>query len=392
MSLIPTDRKWSTLALLSVGVGFGAFGYLAGVQTRPFGKITTPGRSAAVASAVMPGESRPLPSLPFTPDPSERWQQAASAPRTPVREKEMLALLEELGASDHLRAFALAASEPNWRLSALLRDAALRGWATVAPDEAASYALRLPIHERREAIAAVFQGAANQPELATALAAGICSQDPILAEDYGRALIEALSSVGAFEALARFSLADTTGHSADWLNATFYQWAERQPVAAQRALDALPTPAARQAAFQGLALGWSLANPRELAAFASSLPPGEQRSLAMQQALAPWMLRDPDAVASWVNRFDPGPEFDLSAATISTSPKFAQQQPAAALGWAQSILEPTLRESTLTTLARQWATRDRTTARQLIEQTTGLSPDDRRVLLAGLDTSAQYGP
>ncbi len=373
--------QWSTLTLLGVGVAFCWAGYRAGLGARGLAPGIQTNVSAPPARAPLPVAARE--------ESATRRRESGATARPPARAKKFLATIEEIAATDQARAFALAAAEPNWRLRTLLRNAALRGWASVAPAEAAAFALTLPDHERRDAVAALFLGASNHPESAARVAANLCAQDPGLAEDHGRALIDALAEVGAFSVLARFAASDASGHSGDWLSATFGKWAEQQPAAAQLALDSLPTPAARQAAFQGLVLGWSMAEPRELANYAAGLPAGENRSLAMQQALAQWMTHEPEAVAKWVMHFDPGPEFDLSAATVATTPRLVMQQPAVALGWAQSILEPALRESTLTMLARQWAGRDRASAQRLIEQAAGLSPEDRSVLLAGLDTLPQ---
>ena len=391
MSGLFTHRRWSTLTLFSVGVAFCLLGYLAGSQS------STPASAVnKKPTATLSADSRANPRAAtdsLQPEiivlaPADPWRQFSAAPHTSLLEKKRLVALEEIAATDHRRAFALAATETNWRRRTLLCNAALRGWASTDPNAAAQFALTLPEAERREAVTALFSGASNNPTIAATLAAAICAQDPALAEDHGRALIDTLAEVGAYSVLTQFAANDTSGHSADWLHVAFGKWAEREPAAALQALDSLPTPTARQAAFQGLVLGWSMADPHELATYAVSLPAGENRSLAMQQALTQWMTHDPDAATQWVMRFDPGTEFDLSAATVATSPKLIAQQPAIALGWAQSILEPALRESTLTTLAHEWAGQNRAAAQRLITETVGLSPEDRNTLFAGLNSTA----
>jgi hypothetical protein len=388
------QQRWSTPTLLGVGVALGVLGFALGRSgISPLG-TATPNRATSVAPIAT--TSLPVASVTTTPMPqnSSEMLQRGSMPsaRSSENESARMAELEKMAAHDPTGALALAEKESNWRLRSLLRNAALRGWASVAPAEAASYAVALPERERTDAVAAVVLGASNQPEAASAAVATLCAQDPLRAEEYGRTLIEALSGVGAFETLVRFSTMDPSGHRADWLNATFYQWAERQPAEARHALESLADPAARAEAFAGLAHGWALADPRELANYAVALPEGENRSLALRQALAQWFSHEPEAVANWTMRFDPGPDFDLSAAAVATLPKFAVQQPNLALGWAQSIVEPTLRESTLTTLAREWRERQPDGARRLIAETTGLSPSDRQVLFEALDRSGAETP
>ncbi len=375
------ERRSSRAALCGVAVACATLGFLAGRWTR------------LPRAAAPPEISGPLAETHFA-APRFTSLKAQSAPEHPSRgsraeappaesEQELAASIEKIAAHDHARALAMAATEANWRRRTLLRNAALRGWASVALADAAQFAVTLTESERPDAVAAVFLGAKNQPDAAAKVATSLCAQDPARADNYGRALIEALSEAGAFETLVRFSTADTSGHGADWLSATFYQWAERQPAEARRSVESLTDPEARRLAFQGLMLGWAVADPSELANYAVTLPPGENRSLALRQALGQWFYRDPESVASWVIRFDPGPDFDLSAAAVALSPKLAAQQPKVALGWAQSVVEPALRESTLTALARLWGEQPER-ARLLIAETAGLSSDDRRILLAGL--------
>ena len=380
------EQRLSGAALFGVAVACATLGFFAGRWTRPPRVAAQPEVSGSLAEtrSAAPGFTAPNPQS-ATHHPLRG--SSAEAP-TAESEQELAAAIEKIAARDHAGALVMVATEPNWRRRALLCNAALRGWASVALADAAQYALTLSESERPDAVAAAFGGAKNQPEVAAGVATSLCAQDPARAENYGRALIEALSEAGAFETLIRFSTADTSGHGADWLNATFYQWAERQPAEARRSIESLTDPETRQTAYQGFVLGWAMADPCELANYAVALPPGENRSLALRQALGQWFYRDPESVASWVIRFDPGPDFDLSASAVALSPKLAAHQPKVALGWAQSVVEPALRESTLTSLAQLWREQQPESARRLIEETAGLSSDDRRILLAGLVRAA----
>src|SRR5690606_13855618 len=100
--------------------------------------------------------------------------------------------LEELARTDPQRALAFAQNQADWRLREILRDASLRGWASVAPDAAGDWALGVRLEDRRAVVGAVLQGASVDPDGTVQLALRLCAADPEPAGDYGHAAIAAL--------------------------------------------------------------------------------------------------------------------------------------------------------------------------------------------------------
>jgi hypothetical protein len=310
----------------------------------------------------------------------QHWRQIALAPHTPNSERELASLLTDFATRDAKRAMALALSETNLRLRETLRNAVLRGWATVAPNDAAAWAIALPASDRPTALEAVFAGAARVPEEAARLGAKLCAENPALASDYGQLLITALTEAGAYETAMAFAAADASGNRTSWLTAASYEWATHQPQSALEAATQLSDAEMRKTALHAVFAGWAMADPPGLAAHAMTLPSGEDRAHALAQALPRWVNDDPVAASNWIANFDPSPDLDFGAAAVATLPAMINQRPEIAANWAENIAEPTLRANTLGAVARQWAKKDPDAVRRFIAERPNLSAGDRSSL------------
>jgi hypothetical protein len=386
------DRRWSTLTLVTVSMGLSTLAYFGGreVASRRSAystRIDPRVESNRPAAATLPADAaapEPRSADPATASFDARWKQWSVGRRTPATEREMVASLEELAARDPDRAMALALSEGNVRLRQDLRHAALRGWASVSPDPAAAWALALPEVDRQTALEAVFVGAARRPEDALQLGQRLRKQNPELAGDCGQFLLNGLTEAGAYETAARFAMTDNSENHGAWLNAAFFQWATHQPEQALTAFGKISDPETRIPAFQGMILGWAMANPAAMAAYAANLAPGENRSQAFSQALPLWANRDPIAASEWmINHFDSGPDLDAGVAAVATMPNLVNLQPEIAVGWAESLAEPGLRANTLRLVAQQWAQRDAEAVRRFLAATPNLLAADRAALMEG---------
>jgi hypothetical protein len=321
------------------------------------------------------------------PNAAAGWAEWQSRPRTPATELAAERALMELARHDPARALVLALGESGERLRERFRDAALKGWAAVAPEKAAAWAMALPPGDRRPAIVAVFSGAIEQPVEAARLGQQLCRQWPAEAGDYGQLLISALTGAGAYEVAARFAWDDTSEHGPAWLNAAYYQWAMRQPEAALKAFGAITDPVTRNHAFLGLTAGWAEANPAALANYAVKLPAGSERADALGQMLSQWATRDPLTASEWMlKNLNPSTDLDGGVAAVASLPSLVSQRPEIAIGWAESIADPSLRASTLTIVARLWSERDPAGARRYLASAPSLSAEEREALTRGLVT------
>lgn len=287
-----------------------------------------------------------------------RWRTRVDAPGTPQRDEALVALFEERGRFDAAGALALAATESNWILREKFRTAVLRGWAAQAPDSAADWVeANLSEAQRPIAIEAVIQGAANSPEAAARFVGRLILKNPQNTYGHGHTLIRALAERGEFAAAAKFAASqDLPGPApSEWTTNAFFSWAQHQPKLAAQAALALTDPDSRKTALTGVFSGWAPGEPAGLAEFALQLPTGPDRTTALGESLRHWVMQDPAAASAWLNRLESSAEIDAGAAAIATVQPLIIHRPEVAIGWAESIVDPTLRRQTLDAVIDSWS-------------------------------------
>lgn len=392
-----SSTGWSTWSVALVSLVLGGVGYFCGrgpgaptprgidlstSSATHHSDLASPDSAVTSSSArVKPGQA----TLPW----EDRWREWSKKPNNPARNRELAALLEELARTDPKAALARAAAESNWQLRDGLRDASLKGWGSVAPDAAGSWALGLRPEDRREAVAAVLAGAAKDPENALRVALTLCKADPGPAGDYGHAAIAALVQAGAFETAAKFGQEVGTEKYPFLLRSAFYQWSQHQPEKALAAAINLSDPTLRGQVYAEVVSGWARADAKSLAEYALTLPAGESRKQAFSEALPHWVEKDPVTATAWINQFDAGPDFDDGAVAVANLPTLITRQPAKAMEWAGTISDPTKRTETMQAVFGQWAQKDPTAARNFVESTQ--DPRDRKLLARELEESSPKG-
>ena len=316
-----------------------------------------------------------------------RWRELAARPCTVALTREREALLEELARTDPRRALALAEAEANWLARDQLREAALRGWASVEPEAAADWAMAQPVlGERMKCVSAVLAGAVAQPAEALRVGLRLCAADPEPAGTYGHMLINALvERAGDFETAMRFATSATmVDRQSFLLDSAFYQWAQHDPDRAFVQLASIADPAIRESALKGLVEGRSDFDPQRFADFAQKLPAGADRTQALSISLQRWAGKDPEAALQWINRADPDPDFDPGLAALATSSTLIAAQPEIALELTDSICDSTKRILTKSRVFFEWALRDRDAARRYAESVE--HPETRATLLQDLQS------
>jgi hypothetical protein len=361
--------RWPLLLTIATGLAAGVAGYLFGntrSATLSGAESQAPAELAEAADtnsiAALERKNRSGRSASAS-DWNNRWRAALARRNSPSRDREMAALIKELARTDHTHALELAAAEKNWRVRDLLRDAALHGWASVAPDEAGDYAVSLPPQDRRAAVAAVFRGTADTPDETTRQALRLCQADPGPAGDYGHAAIEALAEAGAFAEAVKFGQQIGAEKFPFLMKSAFFQWARSQPREALAGCDQLEDSALRSAARNEVISGWAWAEPKALAEYGLKVESADDRKGALNAALPLWMEREPEVAINWINSHNSGPEFDAGVAAAANLQSFIVNQPNTAMDLATRVSDPTLRKQTMRTVFRQWALADLPAAR-----------------------------
>lgn len=284
----------------------------------------------------------------------EQWDALQKSSPTPQSVEALCKLLEELARSDPEKAMQLSLRESNWWIRDQFKLATLEGWARNDPESAANYAISLRPEERRDAVAAVFQGTNHDPNTTVQTALALCHADPEPAGDYGHAAIAALTDVGAFSEAIEFSQAVGEKDYPYLIKSAYFQWSRNQPSTAFAALEAINDPAEKAIAKAEVISGWSWADAPSLANAALDWQPSQERSDALAQALPLWIEREPGRAIEWIQTNDNGPDFDPGIAAMANMQSVIQSRPVAALDIAKEISNPELRQHTLRSVFRQW--------------------------------------
>lgn len=332
----------------------------------------------------MAAEAARTRAAPLWPTAASAWEEFRRQPPTLARDAEAAAWLERYAASSPEQAISLALAEPHAARRRRWRDAALRGWATVASENAAAWVMRQPPGGDENAdIAAVFAGAAAQPAVAFALAQRFAEFSPSHAAQQGSLLITALAETGQFNRAAEFALSAKPELREAWTTAAFSRWSEEQPQVAATAATMLEDPVLRDLAWRAAVANWAQNEAPSLADYAVRLPAGEARTYALGEALRQWIDHDTPRAARWLDQLDPSRDTDLAVSLIAMHPALAQHSPDVALTWAESITEPTARSRAVARVVKSWADIDPAAARGYARTTTALLPEDREDLLPG---------
>ncbi|HEX2852420.1 MAG TPA: hypothetical protein VHO24_04210 [Opitutaceae bacterium] len=378
--------RWSNLSLLLVCLILAPAGFFLGRLSPAREKIAPGNPKAAQKTAAVSQSETPRPAAAseagHSPVPSwdSRWSEAWGGANTPARNRKLAALLTELAKTNPEQALALARAVDDWRLRDILRDAALRGWASVNANAAGDWALGVQEDHRRAAVEAVMQGAATNPDAAVRVALRLCASDPERGGDYGHYTIAALVEAGAFENAVRFGREIGADKYPFLVKSAFFQWARNEPSQALAALDDISDPIIRGKAYGEVIGGWSWSDPKGLAAYALTLPAGSGRAEAIAEALPRWVEKDPNAAMDWMRQHDSGWEFDAGVAAIANLQSVITQQPATAMAMAGDLIsDAATRTQTMRAVFRQWAENDPAAARKFLEKTP--EGPDRATLL-----------
>jgi hypothetical protein len=403
-----SQQRWKMTRWIAGGILFGTACFLAGRLSTGLPHSTAEPKTAAIAvtnaTPVVPANSETAPRLASVkPQPrlsststmawdAQQWQTLMSQPATSARNAALAAMLEKLAAADPIRAMGLAQEQKNLRLREGLVHAALRGWASSAPADAANWALALPNQsERSHAIETIFASAvALSPDEAVRVAAQILEREPGGSGGYGCSLIDALCEAGHFDTAAQFAASGKGGDREAFLGEAYSKWASLQPEAAAATAAALTDPDIRNQALHGVVGGWAEADPAALTEFLGQLPPGGERGPMLGQALESWVRLDPTAAAAWINNTEMSPDLDAGVkAVASMDLDSGLLKPEAAVSWAESILNEKLRSEALADVLREWARLDPKAAQDFLKTTTHLQPNDRQQVTEILNDLSQ---
>jgi hypothetical protein len=313
---------------------------------------------------------------------------AAWRPNRPLSADDVARLaahLEELAAADHELALLLAdqATDPAQRN--LLTMAVLRGWVRTDPDAAADWALSQTSMELGDAVGALLDGAAVDPQKAVGLLDDLARRLPERAEEFSGRLIHAFEKAGEDRAAAEFAVATAANHRFDWVESSYDRWAATQPREAVDSAYLIVDSRLQIKAFNAAIQRWGESDPRALIDYAVTLPAGANRSGALSVAASAWVATDLPGLEAWLADLPPGRDLDACAVVVGTHPAIVRDDPQRAVGWAQTIIDVDQRSAALATIVNQWAVADPVAAATFARDCEDLDPQIRTAFLSRLE-------
>jgi hypothetical protein len=289
--------------------------------------------------------------------------------------------LEELARTDHELALLLAAQVSAAERPGDLMTAVLRGWATVDPEAAAEFALVRSGLDPADAVGAVLDGAASEPDRALLLIDWLALRYPERAEEFGSRLVLAFGKTGQDAAAAAYAVGKASEYRVAWVEQSYDRWAAAQPGAAAQSAREIADPKTREKAFAAVSLQWARQDPRALAEFALTLADDAERARALADALPAWVAGDLPGLEAWLADTPPGRGLDECAVVVGTHPAIVRDDPRRAIGWARTIMDAGQRSSALATIVDQWAVIDPAAARDFVRNTEDLDAETRTALI-----------
>lgn len=108
---------------------------------------------------------------------------------------------------------------------------------------------------------------------------------------------------------------------------------------------------------------WIQSSPADVTAFVARLPEGDRASVTGSMMSA-WASRDAASAAAWLQRQAGGKAKDECLKALSR--QISNEDPEAALAWANTISDPQIRANQTESLAREWLALDPANAKKWI--------------------------
>ncbi len=311
----------------------------------------------------------------------QRWHDASALVDESQRAQASESLIETLARTNPLRAVEIAQRESNEALRPRLMESAMRGWGQTDPEAALAWVAAQSLTDSGPANAAIFHGAACDPDRAIQLATTLSRSDPSRAADHGLYLVAALARAEEFTKAADFALNSTAESRAIRLSDAYSRWANKSPEQALAHATQLSDPKTRKTASKAILLRWAYNDASAAAQHALGLTDSDERQFALSKALPLWVAAQPVEAAVWMSNVEPSPELDLVAASIATRARGAQSPEVSAL-WAGNILDSSLRVRVMASVVHTWAETDPAAARNYVETSPSIRPEERPEILA----------
>lgn len=279
----------------------------------------------------------------------------------PMQLEEQLGQLSSVGETLALEeipeALRVADTLPKLRDRGVFRQAVLKRWAKLAPEQAFPVIAALP--EGRDKVEALRYVAVQSAQKDTSAVIEAVMRLPA-----GRSQSEALQGIA--EVWARSEPAKAAAWAATLpagatragaLYAIWFVWVHSDPVEAARLLiPALSIGNIKNALLTNVAMEWALRDPAAAIKWAGDLAYEDERELALSRAVESWADRDPAAASEYLVKSLPG--WSNPQVVAAVAERWATQDPESAAKFAARLKQSELRQAAFAPVMQLWASVD----------------------------------
>ena len=289
----------------------------------------------------------------------------ASPMSDPGRSDTINDLLKQLAATDPLTALDMANALPSLRDAERARNDILQVWASHEPLAALAWAntelANVPANLRNSQMRAILRGfAETNPKGAFNYANALSEETPNDLRQKNRLLSEVIETQirggGLAEAQTTIALMPD-GSTKDSLQRELVsEWAKFDPASAAAYVQSLGSEATTSMK-TALVGEWAENDPAAAAAWLGTLSTDDPAyGHASAQITREWTRYDLTASSEWLNSLPASPELDRAVATYTY--RAAQEDPPAAMSWAESISNKNMRNKMMQQVAANWKNDD----------------------------------
>lgn len=317
----------------------------------------------------------------------QEFSTALKLPATdPRRAARIIASLKELAAIDPQQALVMSAQIESLRDRERADRAILEVWASYAPIDALAWAETALAGETRQVrnakLDAIYRGFALMDPLAAYQSANLLSQetrnDARMRTRILQNIIETqIENGGLTQARALIEAMPEGSDRASLMEEMIDGWASYDPKNAASYILALGDQASERVKIS-LVDEWSESDPAAAAAWLSSLSPDDPAiARGAAEIIREWSRYDLNASAEWLNSLPASPELDRAVASYTF--QAAQEDPASAMSWAESISSDNFRNRMMERVAAEWKSSDAKALENYINS-SGLTDEQKESL------------
>lgn len=292
--------------------------------------------------------------------------QALALPNSdPKRRRSIESLLAQLAETHPLRALELADQIGSLRATEDARERILQVWASNDPLAALRWGeeslSELPVSSRHAQMQALMRGyALSDPaaafEYVSALDDATRIDSRIKASLMEEVIEIQIREGGLVEARGAIQALPEGRLKQEMMREMVDEWAAFDPVGAAEYVTSLGAGASPDLK-STIASEWAESDPAAAAKWLDSFPPDDPAlPRATAEVIREWTRYDLDAPAEWLNTLPASEELDRAVASYTF--RAAQEDPAGAMSWAESIVDEQLRSRMMESVAVSWKETD----------------------------------